>query len=393
MTNAKSVSCLLVALAFTSDASAQDNLSDDKIKALGSGQTKLAVFHQSGGSDKGVQVFTPVELNFRSQDWDFGIKTAHIYSERKSSFAGGSGSVSTFTDTVLSGTYRAYAGNVDWLNDRRATLAINADINLPTGKEQLTGSEKNAVFDSFLVDQDRFGEGLNGGLGFSSTLSLAERTLVGFGASYIARGDYNPDGDNPNRRLSPGNHFVTTTQILHKTDRFKGKVGYRLINETATKVDGVATYDRSLSHEFFASASYYMNEQWISSISGYYATRGADRSLNTISGQLEKSASDDNGDTYLINAGLSYLIDQDSVLGINASYKKRGKNEFNEANFSFKPDFMRVEVGAHYEHRFDNGLRINAQASYFEVEEGSILGFNGPKFTGFTIGLGVSRAF
>ncbi len=389
----QSILGLFVFVAGANAASAQDDIQSSNLSFFSAISTQTAIFERDDGRESGVQIVTPIEFGVRFERGYLGLKTAHIYSERDSDFAGGSGTVSTLSDTVLSGSYQVYAGAPEWLGERRITFAINGDLNIPTGQEQLAGSEKNAVFDSFLVDQDRFGEGWNIGSGFSSTVGITQNTLLGIGASYISRGDYNPDGDAPNRTLSPGDHLVGTVQLLHASEAFRGSVGYRLIEERETEVDRVAIYDRAISHEVFASVSVPFAERWMASASGHYATRGADKALDIATGTLRRTVRDDNGDTYQIAGSLSYAFNPFSSVTARASYRHRGENDFDEADFAFAPSLSRLEVGLEYNHRLESGVRLAANASYFEVEEGSILGFSGPRFQGASFGLETSYAF
>jgi hypothetical protein len=355
--------------------------------------TTVATFSANTGDERGSQVFAPLQFTYSTPRWDLGLKTALIGSRRTSDFVGGSGSVSTLTDTVISGTYRAYAGNPIWLQGRRATLAFNADVNLPTGQSQLTGSEKNAVFDNFIVDQDRFGEGLNIGVGFSSTVALNDQTLLGFGASYILRGAYRPDGDDPARKLDPGDQLVGSVQILHTTAMYQLNAGYRLIGEQKTEVDGIAFYDRATSHEFFVSGSYILNDLWSVRGSALYATRGADKLFDVTTGRLEKAAKDDSGATSYLSFGATRQLTDRDRIGLDVSYRRQAENDFDEANFSFAPSLTRREVKVTYEHLLRNDLTLTGSIAYFDVKEGAILGFAGPKFEGAKVSLRVSYAF
>ncbi|WP_133260423.1 hypothetical protein [Rhodovulum sp. BSW8] len=377
----------LVALPYT--AIAQDSSQVQRTLSFG---TTVATFDEDGG-ESGRQIFAPLQFTYSTQRWDLGLKTAFIDSERESDFSGGSGRVTSLTDTAVSGTYRAYAGNPTWLQGRRATLAINADINLPTGQSQLAGDEKNAVFDSFIVDQDRFGEGLNVGIGFSSTITLSEQTLLGFGASYISRGDYNPDGDAPDQKLDPGDQIVGSIQLLHTAAMYQVNAGYRIIEEEETEVNGDAIYDRATSHEFFLYGSYRVNDLWTVRGSALYATRGSDELFDVTTGKLEEADEDDNGDTYYLSLGVSRNLTSRDRIGLDVSYRRQAENDFDEESFSFAPSLTRREIKVSYDRLLRDGVTLNASVAYFDVEEGDILDFDGPRFEGAQVSLGVSYAF
>ncbi|MEE4208689.1 MAG: hypothetical protein V2I43_05435 [Parvularcula sp.] len=355
--------------------------------------TTFATFEEDDGGESGHQFFAPLQFTYSTPRWDIGIKTALINSERDSDFEGGSGSVSTLTDTVLSGSYRAYAGTPDWSQGRRVTFSLNADVNLPTGQSQLTGSEKNAIFSNFIVDQDRFGEGLNVGIGFSGTLAVTERTLLGVGLSYIGRGDYNPDGDLTDQELDPGNQVVGSFQVLRTSENFEVNAGYRFIFEEETDVNGDAIYDRANSHELFLSGAYQIDDLWVVRGSALYATRSADELLNPVTGQLEEADEDDTGDTYYLSLGVGRQLTSRDQIGVDLSYRRQAKNDFDEQNFSFEPNLTRRELSVSYGRMIREGLVANGSVAYFEVEEGDILGFKGPKFTGAQFSLGAQYEF
>jgi hypothetical protein len=381
-----STACLLNA----ATVSAQDS---DAVQQTLSFSTVYINFDSDNLDESGTQIFAPLQYTYSTPRWDVGIKSAYLFTERDSAFEGSSGEVSTISDTAVSGTWRAYAGSVDLFGERRVTLALNADLNLPTGEEGLSGDQKNAAFDSFLVDQDRFGEGFNVGIGFSSTIELTSETLLGFGASYLSRGEYAPDGDEPDRDLQPGDQLVATLQLLQTTDRYQFSIGYRYIDEFITGVSGQDIYDRALSHEVFASLAVAIDQQWTARASGYYATRGADRVFDPATGRLVRAEEDDNGDQFYISIGAAYQLTPRDLLALDISRRHQDENEFDEANFSFLPDLTRDEIKLSYDRQLRNDLRLDTSLAYFEVEEGNILGFDGPRYDGVRAEIGVSYVF
>ncbi|MQY43161.1 hypothetical protein GG681_10965 [Epibacterium sp. SM1969] len=354
---------------------------------------EISSFNEETLDEDGTQVFAPLHYTFSNQRFDFGVKTAFLHGERKSSHSGGAGSVSSLSDTAVSASYRAFAGDVEWLGGRRATLALNTDINLPTGQEQLSGSEKNAVFDGFIVDHDRYGEGLNFGIGLSSTITLDSQTLLGFGFSYNIRGDYSPDGDQPDQELAPGNHKVASIQLLRSTPQYQWNLGYRVIDEDVTKVNGVATYDRATSHEIFASGAYAINDIWSIRSSASLSTRGADSLRDATTGALVQAERDDNGDSSYFSVGVSKRLSERDTLSLDLSRRYRAANDFDESNFSFAPSLERKEIRLGYQRSLNAQTILEGSLGYFEVEEGTILGFSGPKYEGFTLSIGVSHEF
>lgn len=355
--------------------------------------TSIAIFDEDDGNESGRQIVAPIQYTYSTPLWDFGVKAALIDSEHDSNFVGNSGSVTTLSDIALSGTYRAYAGNLPWLGNRRTTFAFNADINLTTGKAQLTGDEKNAVFDSFLVEQDRFGEGLNIALGVSSTVTLSQNTLLGAALSYNHRGTYAPDGDAPSSDLDPGDQIVGALNVLQTNTNYQLNFGHRAIIEGRTKLNGVDFYDRAPSHELFFSGAYLLNDDWTLRGSALFATRGADSLFNAATGQLEKAEQDDNGDSYYLSIGASRALSNKDQIGIDVSYRRLAENDFDEDDFAFAPSLTRREIALSYARQVSDTLTFDGSIGLFDVEEGDIAGFAGPRYSGVQLSAGVKYAF
>lgn len=356
-------------------------------------ESQYLSFSQEGTDDEGFQLYSRFQYSGSLPRIDFGVATGLIRSERESEFDVSEGSIATLTDTSASATYRVFSGNVEWLGNRRTTLAFNVDANLPTGQNQLTGAEKNVAFDSFIVDQDRYGEGTNVGIGASATIALSETLLAGAGLAYIDRGEFEPDGDDPDRTLNPGAQSILTLQLLDTTPQYQWNAGYRLIDEEVTQVDGDGVFDRATSHELYGSLTYGISDNWTLLASALYATRDADKVFDALTGDLVESSEDNNGDTYFLSLGaVRQLVNQDQV-GLEVSRRVRGENEFDEESFSFAPSLTRDEIAFRYDKQLADDLSVSAGVSYFRVEEGEILGFEGPNFTGTTISLGASYDF
>lgn len=345
-------------------------------------ENRSFVFESDDGLEDGVQTITPLSIVYSTALFDLGIKTAHIYSRRDADALGLTGEVSTITDTVVSGTYRVYSGTSEFLGGRRITFNLNGDMNLPTGKEQLSGSEKNAVFDPFLVEQDRFGEGFNAGLGFGATVQIVGNTFLGFGGSAILRGRYSPDGDAPDRVLDPADQLIGSVRLLHQTEQFQGVLGYRIIAEGKTEVDRVPIFERGLSHEVSASLGYALTPQIIAALYGQYTFQESDKFADPFTGRFARLPKDNNGDTAYGSAEFTYRINQQHSVTALGNVLHREENAFDEVDFSFEPKRTRYTVGGRYDGIIAESTTFSAELAYYNVTEGDILGFSSPEYNG-----------
>lgn len=161
--------------------------------------------NKADSSLKGNQSVTPVTLTYRYNDFDFGLRRAYIVSENKT--PGASGKVSTWSDMALTAAYTFK--NLEW------PVRISLDYNVPNGKPTLNIEKKNAIMDSFLVQQTQFGEGENITPGLSVTKAVSDKDIFGAGISYSRKGAYDPNRNVQNDVIDPGNEIISTLQWQH----------------------------------------------------------------------------------------------------------------------------------------------------------------------------------
>jgi hypothetical protein len=150
----------------------------------------------------GSEFTVPIGIAYtRGEDFSISIETA--YSSAHVNQADGSGSdLSSFTDTLLSVTYT--------IPGLPFLVTCGVDVNLPTGKEQLSIEEESATpGEDDLLGVSTFGEGLNLG-GNLSAIKEFEKIALGTNVAYVYKGEYDPTKDVEDDDLDPGDQFLVT---------------------------------------------------------------------------------------------------------------------------------------------------------------------------------------
>jgi hypothetical protein len=193
----------------------------------------------------GHQFYQPYEFNYVHKDTEFSLQTGYVISSYQS---GTEGKVSTWTDTLLSvareNTHDKYS------------VRYNIDINLPTGKSKLNGT--NAIMSDDLVALSRFGEGWNYTPGISVSRKIGQEDTWTLGTYYSFRGNYTYDGSTPNGRIDPGGAWGKFLRWQHAGQQwqFVGELAHTNFGRTqegnvdyreGSQLDAKLTYNRVLS--------------------------------------------------------------------------------------------------------------------------------------------------
>lgn len=180
----------------------------------------------------GYQFYQPYEFNYTNKDTEVGLRTGYVTSGNKSV---ANGQVSTWTDTVLS---------VAQKNEKnKYSLRYYLDINMPTGKSGLNGT--NSIMSNDLVELDRFGEGWNYTPGVSVSRKISKKDIWTLETYYALHRSYTYDTSITNGRLEPGNEWGKTFRWRHTETKwqFVGEINHSNfgITQEGTQ-DGNITY-------------------------------------------------------------------------------------------------------------------------------------------------------
>lgn len=153
----------------------------------------------------GKQVYAPVMLGVRYDDFAFRVLTGEAYTSatRTDVF---NESLSHWLDTKVNFSYEI-AGKLP------VDILIGLDFNLPTGKTDLTTGQNALVLDPDLVSITRFGEGFNVNPTIIFSKQWGEKLVTGIGFGYNFRGEY--DFNTLAQDYDPGDVFSVVPEIRY----------------------------------------------------------------------------------------------------------------------------------------------------------------------------------
>jgi hypothetical protein len=318
--------------------------------------------------NRGSQYVAPITFTLNYSNFDFGLRTAYI----NSAFNGGffldgikigsrQGQVSTLSDTSLSFAYT--------FKEWDTPLRLNLDLNVPTGKATLIGDQRNAIMDGVLVQQTRFGEGFNIAPGFSVTHNLGSGHTIGAGASYIIRGQFDPNGDVINDEIKPGNDLTASLQYQYASSDILLTLGTIFTNSGTTKRGGFDYYKSGDRFDVNANLALVPTAGQLIRLSARYFTQTPNDVLNFFSGSLQKESANSNGNSTFValNWGIALDPQQKHTLHFIGEYLGVEANSYDPINDLFNAGRRRIAGGIGYEYAVSNASRILLQAKYFNV--------------------------
>lgn len=319
----------------------------------------------------GMQVYTPFAAQLIGRPSD-DLKLVFLarwgYVSSRQSTAGLSGSVSTFTDTMLSGTatYFGLAGVQPF---------VSLNINAPTGKSVLLGNSAYARMDPDLVDIATFGEGWNIGPTAGVNMPLTTALVASFNAGYTFRGRYDRESAidpitqaQGTNRLKPGDVFTLNASLGYEDGglSLRGSATYSF--EQNTTLDGVPWYKTGNRYTLSAGASYAWSAAWASSVGASF-THANNNEINVFGlPALVTEEFNSNCNVYRIAADTTYKVGN-LALGPTASYLYRNADAYNPTTNQFVPAKTRWSAGAVAQYAVTRMLSFNARAERVWIAE------------------------
>jgi hypothetical protein len=318
--------------------------------------------------NSGSQFITPLTVTYAKDNFNVGIRSAFI----NSNFNGvlildgqkigtRQGSVSTQSDTSLSFAYN--------LNQSDFPVRFNLDFNLPTGKATLVGDEKNAIMDGSLVQQTRFGEGLNIAPGISVSHAFGQKDVVGLGLSYIIKGQFNPNGDVANSEIKPGNETVASLQYQHLESNWMLSSGLIYTNYSNTQRGGKDYYRSGDRLDANVTGTFIPFDGHRVQLSGRYFTQYPNTIANFLTGDLVKESANSNGNALYLGLDWSIATDSQQKGRVHAlvDYLSVQANSYDRINDLYNAGRDKFSVGVGYDYSFSPSTNASIQAKYFQV--------------------------
>jgi hypothetical protein len=341
-------------------------------------------FNTAPGS--GSQWYVPVALQVTGKPIDvvkaqFLVRSGWVRSSQTT--AGLSGTVETITDTVMSGTLTYLA-----INGVQPFVSLN--VNAPTGKSVLSGTEANARMDPDLVEIGSFGEGWNIGPTAGLNISLTESVMLTASVGYTWRGAFdrerssaevNPAIQTPTS-LDPGDVLTGTLTLGYQDREWTWSVTGTVSEETKTTENGVDLY--KAGRRYLASATVARNwpGQWgQTTVNASYAHSNRNEVLFLGAPAIVAETVNTNSDLYRVAVQHLFLVDDTLALGPTASYLHRNNNAYGAGTLQFVPEKERWAVGGLARKALTQNVTFNVRGEYIWTDEDDRPGANGQLFS------------
>jgi hypothetical protein len=318
--------------------------------------------------NSGSQYIAPITSTLKRGNLDIGLRTAVIDSQFNGvllldgqKVGTRQGRITSLSDTSLSFGYS--------MKEPSFPIRLNLDFNLPTGRATLIGDEKNALMDGSLVQQTRHGDGFNVAPGISISHAFSPKDIVGLGASYIIRGQFDPNGDVINDEIKPGNEVVGSLQYQHIEPRWMAVAGLIYTGYDTTQRGGRDYYrtgDRIDAN--LAGIVALSNTQRVQ-VSGRYFTQAPNSTANFLTGDLAKESANSNGNALYLSADWGIATDSQNrgTFHVLADYLTVSANSYDRINDLFNAGREKFGIGVGYNYTFNRNTQADLQVKYYHV--------------------------
>jgi hypothetical protein len=324
-----------------------------------------------GGGGRGAQFYVPTAINVSGQppgDWQWNFTTRAGYVTARQSTAGAEGSVSTATDTQVSGT-ATFTG----LNGLQPYLSLM--LNLPTGRSALYGNARFARMDPDLVDVPTYGEGFNAGPTAGVNIPITTSLLASLSVGYTYRGPFDREGLidpvtllQPTDRVNPGDVVTGTATLGYVGNSLLLQGSFSYAVETQTTINGIPLYRAGERFMVTGSAGYTWSPSWASSVNAFWNHGNRNEVLNAGLGVLVTEAFNTNTDVFRINAEHTYTSGALSI-GPVASFLRRFHNSWDPIRFAFVPAKTRWSLGGSGQYKITDSIAISMRVEHLWIQE------------------------
>jgi len=344
--------------------------------------------NKDDSSIKGSQSVTPITLTYRHKNFDLGLRRAYIFSENET--PGSSGKVSTWSDIALTAAYTFK--NLEW------PVRISLDYNAPNGKATLGLEEKNAIMDSFLVQQTQFGEGKNITPGISVTKAVTDKDVFGFGISYSKKGKYDPNNNVQNDVVNPGNETIATLQWQHDERNWMiigGLIATRYGTTQRNDIDYYRKgnrYDLNLTTLYALPWELTQGQQLMLNLR--YVMQNKDRNIDFAANTLKKEIQDSNPNTLYLAIDWSKNWNRRHTVHLLFDSLKSKSNDYESTDASYDAGKSKHSYGIGYDYTINNRSNLSIRAKRFiVVDKSEANGVSDDKYRGNNVALNFNYNF
>lgn len=326
----------------------------------------------AGVPGRGSQFYMPLAVQIvglPSPDYKVELmaRTGWVHA-RQDSGGGLAGSVSTLTDTVVSGTFTYLA-----TPGLQPFVSVNA--NLPTGSANLPGTRAFTRMDPDLVEVPNYGEGFNLGATVGVNIPVGAFTLVTASLSHTHRGGYTRDpvtgfGD-PDNRLQPGASSSGSLQIAHMLGALLLKASATYIINQGTRLDGAYISRMGDTIALSASAGYTWNPLHNTTLSASFSRANPNLVFDPAIPAAVREAFNSNSTALRLRLDHSYRLTDQWTLGAFASWFNRDANAYIPTSGSFSPAKTKIAVGGSARYQMTQNAAVTFRAEHFWVSQRS----------------------
>ncbi len=322
-----------------------------------------------GAPGGGSQFYMPTSLLVTGGTPDFRIDAMIRggYVSAQQTTPGAQSSISTPTDTLLSGTF-TYLG----INGFQPFLSLN--FNLPTGKAAIYGVLYPPRMDPDFVDVPTYGEGFNTGASLGVNIPISENMLATLSAGYTWRGQFNQEGffaptfPQFTNHFTPGNIFSLNGSLTYAMGALTAQLAASFSVPGQMALDGTPQSLPGQNFGLSGFAAYKWNDEWSSKVTGSINHTEKNKVYDFVLNALVLEAMNSNANVYRMGLETSYTTGALTV-GPTFSVLYRDHNSWDFANFNFIPAKTRYSVGAQGSYALSDKTSLNARADYIWADE------------------------
>ena len=288
------------------------------------------------GKDTDARQFSiPIRMDARLGDFVLGALTAYSSTTIKPE-GEDNRTLSTILDTKIMSSYEI-------IGKMPVDVIIGVDLNLPTGKTNLTARQLGFVLDSDLIGINNFGEGFN----VNPTLTVAkewEGGAAGVGVGYLFRGEYDYSSELGMDDYDPGD-VANVALELHQefSEHAFGRLFGSYLWFGEDKAGGRKIYQEGVV-PIAGLGLGYKGEKW----NGAITARGIFRDSSKYpdaSGALRTEDKNSHGTEWIADLSMKYRIDDKTTLSGLLRGLMLSENDYAEGDARYIGKVNKVSLG------------------------------------------------
>jgi len=285
------------------------------------------------------QISVPLRIQGAYKDFSAALLTAYTDTHLEAT-GQGNRSLSHILDTKLTTSYEV-------IGKLPVDILLGLDLNLPTGKTNLSQKELALIMDPDLISINNFGEGIN----VNPTITIAKewgKWVAGIGLGYLWRGGYDFSSDINITDYKPGDIFNINAEIRYYTspDLYIRLFGRHAWYDNDT-VRGSNFYKEGDFTLFGVGLNYNKAKKWEAGLAFQGILRDNSKFQQTP-GALVSEPKNSHGDEWICDLSARYLLDETMTLRSSLQGRYFTKNEYpsDSANFIGMREKLSLGVGA-----------------------------------------------